>query len=229
MKTVFIGNYWQTNNQQKEPIEWIVLKETDTEMYLLSKYVLDCVINGGYDDLYKNGWKDSLIRKWLNEVFLNKAFNKSEQDRIILSDVKTSNTFSWNGKLDSGTGVQDKLFLPSRAEAILYFGNEDDTIIEQKRIANVTRFAYEKGCCIRPLEYNEVLKKWVRAKNLTAKTVLKNDTYETDTATTCWSATWVLRSTKNNGFVVCEDGSIGCAYSPEYNFLGIRPAVWVKK
>ena len=130
MKTIQFGNYWQSNDTEKEPIEWLVLKEEEDRMYVLSKYCLDC---GPYSDGHKLDWKNSVARQWLNEKFLRNAFTTEEQERILLSDVKTASGWC-TARLDGGTAVQDKVFLPSIAEMILLFGSDEwhDIIAEQQ-------------------------------------------------------------------------------------------------
>ena len=86
MKTILWGNYWQTNSIEKEPIEWIVLKEENDKMCVISKYCLDCVPYCKTGETFI--WKNSYVRKWLNKVFINDAFSKEEQKRIIWSEVK---------------------------------------------------------------------------------------------------------------------------------------------
>ena len=227
MKTIFFGNYWQSNSKEKEPIEWLVLKEEEDKIYLLSKYILECLPY----DVSDKGWKNSSIRTWLNEDFINNTFSADEQNQIVVSDIKTSSDFSWNGKLDSGAAVQDKVFLPSRAEMILFFGcdADGDIVNEQKRIARPTNFAYEKGCCLWPIVFDENQSYWISAGRYTAKLALKAVAYEQETNEIRWATSWILRSAKNANHVIQEDGEIGPAYSPEYNHLGIRPAMWIKK
>lgn len=128
MKTISFGNYWQSNNTDKEPIEWIVLKEEEDKMYVLSKYCLDCV---PYSNGNKTIWEDSFARKWLNTKFINNAFSVEEQDKILLSDIKTDKW--WGTRLDKGTPVKDKIFLPSISEAILYLIVLSGTILWQSK------------------------------------------------------------------------------------------------
>lgn len=152
MKTVRFGNYWQSNNEEKEPIDWIVLKEETDKMYVLSKYCLDYV---PYSDGHNLAWRNSLMRKWLNEDFINNAFSNEEQKKIILSDIRTESGGWYGPYLDSGNAVKDKVFIPSIAEAILYFGstNWHDIDAEQKRITGPTNYAYDKGCRVYPLRW----------------------------------------------------------------------------
>ncbi len=64
---------------------------------LFSKYVLACEPYG--DEEPEQGeyigcvWRDSELRRWLNDDFLNKAFTKEEQDRLLY----TSDDLYYNG------------------------------------------------------------------------------------------------------------------------------------
>lgn len=245
MKTISFGNYWQSNNSEKESIEWIILKETDDKRYVISKHCLNCA---EYSKNNKKGWKNSYIREWLNNDFLNQAFSADEQEEIFLSDIMT-NWGAWNGKIDSSSvAVQDKIFLPSIAEAILYFGGEieNDIFTEQKRIARPTQIAWNNGCVLLPLEYNKLkytaiykrdMKElfdenasfWHLQERGIGKLFQKNDNYEMDTAKLRWACPWYLRSGGNDNYIIREDGSIGLPYSVEAGHIGIRPAMWIKK
>ena len=85
---IVFGAYEQDNNLDngKEPIEWIVLETQKDRMLLLSKDVLDAGrFHEGEELVY---WKDSTIRKWLNEVFFTEAFSEKEQKTIRQDEEK---------------------------------------------------------------------------------------------------------------------------------------------
>ena len=83
-----------------EPIEWTVLEGKDSNVFVISKKVLDvCKIDD--NRVY---WKDSHARKWLNKTFYQEAFSKKDRSYIKLSSVK--NNCSQNN-------TQDYLFYPS--------------------------------------------------------------------------------------------------------------------
>ncbi|MBP5331611.1 MAG: hypothetical protein J6Y89_07135 [Lachnospiraceae bacterium] len=100
---------WEQDEDKdcKEPLEWIVLSNEDSKLFLLSRHVIAADnMNGSYSK--KVTWKKSSLRKWLNSTFINTAFD-SEQAGFItsteLKDVKTT----------------DKVFLLSKDEVT----NED--------------------------------------------------------------------------------------------------------
>ncbi|MBR4725744.1 MAG: hypothetical protein IK071_08205 [Lachnospiraceae bacterium] len=95
---------WEQDEDKdgKEPLEWIVLSNKDSKLFLLSRHVIAADnMNGTYGK--KVTWKKSSLRKWLNDSFINTAFD-SEQAGFIastkLKDVKTT----------------DKVFLLSKDE-----------------------------------------------------------------------------------------------------------------
>lgn len=79
---ITFGSYEQDGNIEngKEPIEWIVIKDAyGTGLYLVSRYVLD------YKQLSSSeisNWRDSDLRKWLNNSFYSTAFTPIEQEMI---------------------------------------------------------------------------------------------------------------------------------------------------
>lgn len=243
MKTILFGKYWQSSDESKEPIEWIVLKEDSEKMYVLSKYCLDCI---PYNDGNKTIWKDSFARKWLNTKFINAAFSVEEQDKILLSDTKTDKW--WGPRLDKGKPVKDKIFIPSISEAILHFDSTEwhDIFAEQKRIARPTRYAYERGCWAYPLEYGKI-KDTSPLRSINQDNFNKNNSYwyydggisrsqrddlfENDTAEKRWSCRWYLRSPSQYILCVSRDGEIyeiTAERETLYGGTAIRPAMWIK-
>ena len=247
METIFLGSYWQSNHTEKEPIEWLVLRENEDSMYVLSKYCLDCI---PYCEGRKIAWKNSFMRKWLNETFFNNAFSEEEKDRIILSNVKTESGGWFGPWLDSGPAVKDKVFLPSIAEAILYFGAEkwNDIEAEQRRIARPTKYAYEKGCVAYPLsygvpEYSKLFKSSLKNSSEEEKPhwhfdgephfYSNGDVLEEDDLERHWGCSWFLRSSGTYLIRVDYNGTIeDNSWALRRMFFGneaIRPAMWIKK
>lgn len=106
-KMVSFGKYEQDNNYDNgsEAIEWIVIDKKDGKVLLLAKNCL-------YARKSKNnngGWKESDLRKWLNNSFYKNAFNKHEKKSLINT---TSNCY--------GTKTSDKVFVLSYEELEKY-------------------------------------------------------------------------------------------------------------
>ncbi len=119
-ETFLYGTYEQDNElvNDKEPIEWVILKRDGKRLLAISKYELDC-------QLFDMGntpvtWESCSLRKWLNETFLDAAFSAEEQERlqtVILSE---------DG--DRPYTSQDRVFLLSADEGDQYFASANERI-----------------------------------------------------------------------------------------------------
>lgn len=100
---VQLGKYEQNGDlSEKEPIEWIVLAKNEDKLLLMSRYIIEKIRFG-----YTPYWKNSEIRKWLNDDFYLNSFDDSERakiQRMITSDE-----------------TDDMVFLLSSEEARLLF------------------------------------------------------------------------------------------------------------
>lgn len=109
---VTYGSYEQDGDLANggEPIEWYVLDETEDARMLLSVMVLD---GHKYSEEQKLvGWKDSDLRAWLNDVFIEEAFTEKERGEILLK--KVANNY--------GGDCADRVTLLSTKECMEYFG-----------------------------------------------------------------------------------------------------------
>lgn len=126
---ITFGEYEQDDNYTngKEAIEWIVLEVEGNRMLLISKYALDA--NPYHNALRNITWADCDLRAWLNNDFINTAFNESEQSAIIVSNIankKEEGNPQWKTK--GGNDTKDKVFLLSYSEANKYFA---DTLLRR--------------------------------------------------------------------------------------------------
>lgn len=99
--TVTFGSYEQDNDEatNDESIEWTVLDNKNGKLTLISNSILD---SAAFDDNSAE-WKDSEIRKWLNNDFMKIAFSEDEislikaendtKDKIELITVEQFNAF----------------------------------------------------------------------------------------------------------------------------------------
>src|SRR5574344_1314014 len=111
---VKFGNYWQSNDKNKEAIEWKVLAKENGKALLISKYALDCK---PYNQNNCNiTWEECTLRKWINSDFINNAFSEEEQQIIALTKNDTNGSRT----------TEDKVFLLSIEEAQKYFKNAEE-------------------------------------------------------------------------------------------------------
>lgn len=128
--SVYFGRYEQDGKKKngKERIEWIVLDKKEDEVLLISKLILD-VQPYDKDNNQELNWKDSSVREWLNEIFIDKAFDKNESKMLEETDIAN------NGK---GQDTKDRVFLLSGKEAKKYLKSKP------KRIGKLTVYAIRR-------------------------------------------------------------------------------------
>ena len=140
--TYLFGAYEQDNNTEngKEMIEWIVLDKEGTRLLLISKYVLDC--QQYHTALEDVTWENCSLRKWLNEDFLNNAFNKGQKD-YICTTFNTTDYMVKNQVVEYST--YDKIFILKPSEVKKYYGISDSHITREARQCKLTEYARAQG------------------------------------------------------------------------------------
>ena len=134
MDIVTFGSYPQSDvtGKTKDPIEWIVLDRQDNKALLLSKFIIDCKCYN--NEHIKVTWETCTLRKWLNKDFYYQAFNSSEQNKILKTNVVSNDYIIFGTRGVSNTN--DKVFCLSMDEATYYFYQVNmRNILINKRIA----------------------------------------------------------------------------------------------
>ena len=122
---IWFGNYWQedTNgdgvadeNDKKQPVKWRVLSVDGDDAFLLADMNLDVQ---KYQDITDESvtWETCTMRSWLNDIFLNDMFTKSEQEMIKVTDVIDEGNPKYSS-IERGNDTQDKLYLLSYSEVM---------------------------------------------------------------------------------------------------------------
>ncbi len=113
-----------------EPIEWIVLEQSENKLLLLSKYPLD--YQQFNQERKKGTWKTSSIRNWLNTTFINKAFTSEEKEAIIETEISNGGykTIKNDWYQVPSETTKDKIFLLSYWEVNDYGLNDKIEINE---------------------------------------------------------------------------------------------------
>lgn len=127
---VYFGSYWQKDSEgnidktkEKQPIKWQVLQVTDDDILLFCDDVLCKSAYYEEDNVRLFTWKDSQVRKWIQEEFINEAFTKEELNDIIETDTTIDDKST---TLDDDIITKDKVFVPSEDDmknSIYGFGN----------------------------------------------------------------------------------------------------------
>ena len=115
--------------------DWRVLAVEGNKALVISQQCLD---RQPYSkDTLDTTWEKSYIRSWLNSDFINDAFSKDEQEKILESDVP-ADRIPTHASLP-GNPTKDKVFLLSYPEAEKYLPTE------YLRRCKPTAYAVEKG------------------------------------------------------------------------------------
>ncbi len=112
--TVKFGTYDQNSNQAdgNEAIQWTVLDRVGNQILLISKKGLAYQpYNSTTTD---TTWETCSLRQWLNDDFVNQAFDANDQNYIQDSLVTADNNPDYG--TDAGNDTTDKIFLLSATE-----------------------------------------------------------------------------------------------------------------
>ena len=138
--TVQLGFYPQSSKdaKEKEIVDWIVLGKDGSRLMLISKYALDCLPYESADEIQVSAsWGTCLLHRWLNETFLNEAFDQGEA-RLLVRMKPDEDPQESGSHFDRGV-VGDRVFLLSIAEAEQYFSSKAE------RQCLPTRYAIGRG------------------------------------------------------------------------------------
>ena len=83
---IFFGAYPFAADGRESMIEWMPLRFEEDRVLLITKHCIDAVIFDDKDDNIT--WRDSNLRKWMNETFYETAFIDEEKSQILLSTLK---------------------------------------------------------------------------------------------------------------------------------------------
>ena len=137
---ITFGAYEQDNNLDNgaETIEWIVLERDGNQALVISKYCIEWL--PFHNTFTEVGWKNSSIRSWLNNTFLDEAFSTQEKTSITSTQNINPDFYDDSESEHNWIGTTtDRIFLLSSSEADKYFSSDSD------RYAEGTEYACNKG------------------------------------------------------------------------------------
>ena len=218
---VTFGHYEQDGNGAK-PIEWEVLELSGNRALLISRYVLD-VQPYNTPRLMDVTWETCTLRGWLNNEFLNAAFDANEQ--AMIPTVTLSNPDNAYRGTIGGNDTNDKIFLLSVDEIRKYYSfnswyEEEQYGYCQKLITDATQYAIDKGVYTDAIPEEDYID-YNLEEGYTSDVIGKR------------GAIWWLRSPGSNSRCacgVCYYGNAGAYYNYLVNFdkYGVRPALFVE-
>ena len=105
-------------------LNWRVIDVNDNSVLLVTE---PCVTRRPFAyDAKTSNWKDSLVRAWLNDDFIYRAFSDVERSAIEPTNLA-----------DQGPSCQDRVFCLSKSEVEHYFASEHDRIAFE--LSNLTK------------------------------------------------------------------------------------------
>lgn len=109
------GNYNGNN-------EWEILAKEDDKILVISKYAIEFK---AYNDEYVDiTWEKCTLRSWLNNEYLNSAFDSAEQSLVM--NTKVTNVDNKEYGIPGGNDTTDKIFLLSIDETNKYFTSNNE-------------------------------------------------------------------------------------------------------
>ncbi len=138
--TFLFGSYPQISKRSNDRVEWVVLDKTSNSVMVISKKILD--VKPFHRSKVTTPWSKSLIRTWLNNEFIEKAFNDEEKSLIVPTAIKEPGS---DGTVYNTT---DKVFLLSEQEVKRYFTTVESRSAESTKVAGNEYWglrSYKKG------------------------------------------------------------------------------------
>lgn len=135
-----LGHYEQDNIEANgaEEIAWVVLTVEDDKALLVSLACLDT--QPYYEEIdIRTTWAECTVRTWLNEEFLSKAFDETELEFLLETELVNADNPVYG--TPGGENTLDRVFLLSLDEAYTY-------LTDELRCAPVTAYAIAQGCYI---------------------------------------------------------------------------------
>ncbi len=162
---IHFGNFFQNDNN-KEPIEWIVVDVNENKAKLLSFKCLRSLPFNVTTGFFT--WKNSSIRRYLNDGFYNEAFISAEKETICDEEIYTGGEHDRNDLPIEKT--TDRVYLMSRKEVSI-MNNNDDSFSGFGNMCYLTKFAKKENeyFNLAGLSLNDYVLWWTRSSGKTPK------------------------------------------------------------
>lgn len=121
------GRYPQGENGETMPLEWFVVSKEKERILLVSKAAIDARCYSDKkenDELMEVSWDTCSMRDWLNEEFINEAFDENEKSRILQVEIPVETNPQYKIH-ENGEPTEDKIFLLNIQEVLKYFPTSD--------------------------------------------------------------------------------------------------------
>ena len=111
-KTVSLGDIYTFGSYDNKTLTWNVIDINDHEVTLMC---VDAIEKRSYNEKAGDtNWESSSLRKWLNNDFLNAAFNVSEKEQIVTKNLVNEGNSKYG--MYGGNDTKDKVYILSLTE-----------------------------------------------------------------------------------------------------------------
>lgn len=140
-----------------EKIIWLVMKQSNTEVVLLADSVID---SAPYNEKYEStGWNIASLRTYMNDDFLNLAFDEDEQNQLVPMDIVPVRNPDYG--VVTGDYLNELVTIPSIDDLVdgVYSIKEGRKEESSLRSSTATDYAVAKGT---HLDTSKKCKWWTR-------------------------------------------------------------------
>lgn len=205
----FFGKYRQTKDGKEEPISWLVIKETEDKILLLSEKCLDVApfynVKNTYDRDYYT-WFNSDLRHWLNNTFYNKVFSEKEKAQIIPYVFEETGTY-----LSRATSYRIESYKYDINDFVFALSKKEVPFSTRLSRAEPTEYAKSKG--LKTYNPNTYSYWWLRDTGFSSASVVRPGGEVDERGYNV-----------NSGF-----DTPTFSWQQQSNKIGVRPAIWIKK
>ncbi len=117
---IAFGKDIKNSANPNKKLQWRILEKNETKCLVLSTYLTETRYR--YDSSGEAVWESSDVREYLNNEYLNKAFDDSE--KAFMLDTELVNSVSTGAGSIGGNNTIDKIFLLSEDEVLKYMPEE---------------------------------------------------------------------------------------------------------
>lgn len=219
----------EINYYSVEPIRWKVVAVEDDVAVLSSDLVID--VQPYHNETKHVLWKDCSLRSYLNEEFIQIAFDEMEQSQIVSSTIKNYK-LGYASIPDWATEEFKAEYILEDTEDKVYIPSETDIIVFGQKCPYKVKGTEERH---NPVIYTELLEEASLATDYATDldAALFKIEFPEDAAGICWWMRTSLGDTENivyaNEYGTVNNDDFALVYYACSDAMGVRPVLRVKK
>lgn len=123
LSTLEVGQYFDFGYYGDENMVWQVVDIQDGKALIVCKNAVEAMAYNETGEAVS--WEECSLRTWLNDEFYNVAFTDEERSHIVLTNLSTSGSETYN--TTGGNDTYDYVFIPGYFDELwTYFSREAD-------------------------------------------------------------------------------------------------------